>query len=458
MYSLIMKNNIVAFIIFLTSVFTLTACEKFLDVKPDKTLSTPSSITDMQLLLDGYMDMNVQYPKASEIAADDYYLLSDNWQALTNQTERNIYLWKKDVNTDAEWNSAYKAIATTNIILSELEKINASTAEQDAYNNVLGSALFFRSYYFYSLAQLFANPYNIQSAYSDPGIPVRTTADFNAASERASVQETYDRILSDFKQAVVLLPSQAAVKSRPTKPAAYGAIARTHLVMAQYDSAAKYARLCLDLYDVLLDYNTLDSLSYAPIKQFNEEVIFQLLSIPAFSLANSIAKIDSTLYGSYHENDLRKKILFSKNPDDTYEFKGDYNGSGFSTGYVFAGIVTDEIYLILAECQARMGETDLAMNTLNSLLQNRWESGTFTPYEITVQHEAIALILGERRKELIRRGVRWTDLRRLKDDPHFAVIPQRIINGETFLLTADSEGYVLQIPQTVINRTGMPQN
>ncbi len=453
-----MKYNIVAFIILFTSVFILSSCEKFLDTKPDRALSTPSSITDMELLLDGYAEMNVQYPRYSEIASDDYFLLSNIWESITNQTERNIYLWKKDPNTDQDWNSAYKVIATTNIVLDGLEKISPVIAERDAYNNVLGSALFFRSYYFYSLAQLFAKPYSSQSAASDLGIPLRATSDFSVVSERASVQETYDRILSDFKQSATLLPTQAVVKSRPTKQAAYGAIARTYLVMAQYDSAAKYAALCLDIYDALIDYNTLDSLVPAPIERFNEEVIFQLLSNQALPLVNARAKIDPTLYDSYHENDLRKKILFRKNIDETYQFKGDYNGTGFSTGYVFAGVVTDEIYLILAECQARMGETGLAMNTLNTLLQNRWEAGTFTPYEITDQRVALALILGERRKELIRRGVRWTDLRRLKDDPDFAIIPQRIINGETFLLTPDSEGYVLQIPQTVINRTGIPQN
>lgn len=435
-----------------------SSCTKYLEKKPDKKLATPSSITDLQLVLDNYRSMNSQYPPASEIMSDNYYLLSDDWSSLSNESQRDLYIWKKTDNTLDYWSAPYKAVFYANVVLDNLANMEPGMENGADYENVRGSALFFRAYYFYALAQIFAPPYHSSTASADLGIPLRLSSDYNEISRRSTVRETYDRIISDFKESAALLPVHPLVKSRPGKPAAYGALARAFLAMKQYDQAGLYADSCLRLYDSLMDYNTLNPDAVAPIPRFNKEVIFQMKSLSYTILGPSRAKVDSTLFRSYSENDLRKTLWFKERGNGAYVFRGDYDGSGNNSGYVFGGIVTDEMYLIRAESYARAGKAGPALKDLNRLLMHRWKSGTFVPVTAPDAQAALDTILGERRKELIYRGTRWTDLRRLKDDPAYFVTPVRVVNNERTDLPPGSPRYTMLIPVDVIKTTGMKQN
>ena len=67
--------------------------------------------------------------------------------------------------------------------------------------------------------------------------------------------------------------------------------------------------------------------------------------------------------------------LFCYKPSRQNQFKGSYNGTLFA----FTGLATDEIFLVRAECRARTGDINGAMDDLNRLLQQRWKTGTFVP-------------------------------------------------------------------------------
>lgn len=447
-------------VVFILLAILQFSCKKFLDKKPDPTMAIPSSVSDLQALLDAYATMNANYPTVVEVLSDNYYLNSTDLDALTDPLQRNYYLWQKDDNTKASWQPYLSPIKISNVVLDNIKEIKYLPSEEERLNAVKGGALFFRGFYFFAVAQLFAAPYNKETAGKDLGIPLRTNSNFNEVSVRSTIEETYGQIINDLKGASALLPYTDILKTRPTKAAAFGALARAYLTIGSYDSAGKYADLCLNNYiaDPLLDFNTLSASETAPIKRFNKEVIFHCLGSTTPILSVSRAKIDSVLYASYKEGDLRKSIFFKSNNNRSYQFKGDYNGSGTSSGYVFSGIVADEIYLIKAECLARKGMTTEAMTTLNSLMEKRWKKNSFIPLTASDSKEALRKVLVERRKELLFRGLRWIDLRRLKDDPDWSVTPKRVYNGKVYELLPISNRYTLQIPVNVINLTGMPQN
>lgn len=459
------------FLIALSVCLLFTACKKtFLDSKPDNGLVVPTTLPELQALLDNdtYMNGDIRggiggpVPGLLIEGCDDYYA-QDVYYDTYIQFLKNVYVWSAadpygGAPSLLDWSIPYRAVFYANEALDGLSKIALDKADRTARDNAEGTALFYRAHTFYMLAQAFAQPYKKQTAATDWGIPLKLTADISDKIERATVAQTYDRIIQDTKQAIPVLPVTPLYKTRPSKPAAYALLARTYQTMQDYDNALLYADSALQLSNSLLNFNTLDpSLTY-PFTAMNNEVLiaYAIQNNPNKLMYSSRAVIDTTLYASYDSNDLRKALFFKNGSyPNTEIFRGSYNGSP----YPFAGITVDEVYLIRAECNARKNNTAAALQDLNTLLQTRWKTGSWKPFTAGSSSEALQLILTERRKELVMRGLRWTDLRRLNADPPFAVTLKRYIDGQTFTLPPGDQRYTWPIPQDVIGfNPGMPQN
>ena len=435
----------------------VNSCKKYLDAKPDAKLATPSQLKDLQALLDNYNQMNAQFPAGTGMFSDNYYLTDEDWASIYSEDQRNYYIWQRDDNNTGDWQAPYNSIYTSNLVLETLSNVSFDPSEKELLDNIKGAALFFRGSYFYSIAQLFAKSYDRGSAATDLGIPLRLSTDLTEKSVRATIQDTYRQIISDLKESVPLLPTISSIKTRPCKAAAYGALSRTYLAMADYPNANSYADSCLSVYNTLMDYNSLDSNSPYTIERFNPEVIFQAVSLSVEPLQPSICRIDSTLYRSYDDNDLRKVIFFDANTDGSFSFKGDYDGGTENYGHLFTGIVTDEQYLIKAESEVRLGNSINALKNLNALLKNRYSTQSFVPITVSDPAELLSIILVERRKELLFRGSRLTDLKRLNKTPEFAITLKRLLNGQVYKLPPNDNRYVAQIPKIVVD-FGVAQN
>ncbi len=436
---------------------SLCSCEKFLDKKPSSRLNIPTTLADCQALLDDYGKMNQGYPADGQASDDDYYLNDADWNALPSLDDRDTYRWVAGAqHANVSWLNPYSAIYNANLVLSVLDDSAPEPREKDYHDELRGAALFFRAQAHFQIAQLYAAPFSEESADRDQGIPIRLSLDLDQLSRRGTVRQTYDHITQDLTVATSLLPTSSILASRPDKAAAHGMLARVFLSMQKYDQAGTHASQCLDYKSELMDFNDLDSLAALPISRFNPEVIFQSLMYPSSLLSGYLIKVDSTLYQSYAENDLRRPVFFIENGDGSAGFKGNYDGDAYSG--LFNGLATDEVYLILAECKARAGLREEAMDVLNTLLQTRWKKDHFTPFTAGTDDAALRLVLQERRKELVFRGQRWTDLRRLNQDPAFALTLTRRLNGELITLPPNDLRYVLLIPQDVINNSSIPQN
>lgn len=281
------------------------------------------------------------------------------------------------------------------------------------------------------------------------------TSGVAAKSERATVQQTYDQIINDLKTAAELLPQTDIFTTRPNKAAAYAELARVYLTMRDYNNAKIYAEAALSINNTLVDYNTYASSNFLPAFINNTEILFVSFATSPDELRSPKGIIDTSLYLSYSTNDLRKSIFFETNSNGSF-WKGSYFPEA-GTYKIFDGLATDEVYLILAECQARTGSKDDAMTTLNALLRKRWKTGTFTDLTAADVTDAINKILTERRKELLFRGLRWSDLRRLNVEGANITL-RRIVNGNTYSLAPDDLRWVLLIPDLETGRSGIQQN
>lgn len=438
----------------------IVSCKKeWIEIKSNKALDIPTSVADFQAILDNSAIMNDVRPSLGEVSADNYYLPVNIWQVWASHN-KNASIWTSDIyniiSTDnANWNYSYRQVFYSNIVLDGIDEVGAQEINTLEWNNVKGSALYFRADAFFNVSQLFTKPYSL--TFPDyPGIPLRLNPDPNVATSRSRLLETYDQMLSDLHSAVNYLPNVPLYKTRPSKPAAYALLSRLYLVMQDYNRSLVYADSCLKLYDSLLDYNTLKSSVNFPIPGLNKEVIFQAtISDDLQATLNCI--VDSNLYRSYSSNDLRKSMFYKVNTSGQASFSGTYTGGTVGTGSkAFGGIATDEVYLTRAECYARTGNVVAALKDLNSLMSKR-TSGTFVPFTANNAGEALNLILQERRKETPFRGLRWIDLRRLNSEGANITLT-RSISGTVYSLPPNDPRYVLPIPPDVISITGITQN
>lgn len=443
-------------ILFFISIHLLfLGCKKYLDKKPNQTLVVPRTIQDVQSLLDFTYRVNYLDPVAGEISADDYYLPTDILNGL-NDYDKRTYTWEKDnlfpKGGNNDWSNAYDNIYRANIVLDNIDKINRSPNDQMEFDNAKGHALFLRGKCFWHIVDIWTSAYEEGTASTALGIPLRLTPDFNLPSNRPSLEQSYQQILRDLKQAATLLPATPKHVTRPSKPAAYALIARTYLMMNNADSCLRYANLCLQLKGDLIDYNSYPSAPFAFQSFNNSEIIYYSTLNYSDAIAWYYAKADSNLYNSFSSDDRRKTVLFGDNGDGTFYF-----GSSYGEYSVFGGLATDEVYLMRAESFARKNMITEAMNDLNTLLIKRWTTNNFTPYTATDQADALSKILSERRKELIMRGLRWMDIKRLnKGGANISL--QRIINGQTYTLPPNDPRFALPIPEDVIAISGMQQN
>jgi tetratricopeptide (TPR) repeat protein len=447
--------------IILVCCMTAIGCNKdaFLDKKPSTDIVVPTTLSDLRGMLD-YTAVFIWTPGIGELSSDNYYMTATNWQA-QNETIRNAYTWEKNITgatrSMLDWTECSKQVLYANIVLEQLAKINPSTADAQEWKDLNGSALFQRAYSWYKLVSIFANGYDSSTAATDLGIPMKFSSDIHTLVQRSTIKETYDKIISDLTIAKTMLSDNvpAVYRNRPSKPAVYALLSRISLSMRRYDATLKYSDSCLALYNKLINYNTVSTTATTPFDKSNDENIFysSLSNYAILGSISSIAYVDTSLYQSYAANDLRKVIYFRTISGSNMGMKTGYTATTYGNG----GLCTDEIYLNRSEAYARAGNVPAAMNDLNNLLSKRWKTGTYVNLTATTDAEALQKIQTERRKELIWRGLRWTDIKRYNREGA-GITMKRILNGVSYTIGPNSNLFVLPFPPDEVEQSGIIQN
>lgn len=458
-----MKNfsPILPFLMYLAITLSSSCKKDFLEAKPSTRLLQLNSLEDYQKLLNNTDVLNTR--GALPLISSDEYVISDYavYQSLSSQVLKNAYLWQQDLYGGQarilDWNSPYAAIFYANSVLEGLETSpDLGSAE---WKRTKGWAYFSRAYSYYDLAQNFCEGWDEATASSALGLPLKTKAGIDELKQRSNLAQTYELILTDLQQARNLLTNDAPTEYRnqPCKASAFALFARIYLSMCNYPKAEAYADSCLKIYDKLIDYNTVSTSATSPFTFSNDETMYNSLQVVDYGQVvtntSGIYTIAPDLYASYASNDLRKAIYFRAAANGNIVMKRGYSGSA----NVFTGLATDEQYLIKAECAARRTALQTALTYLNSLLLKRYVSNSFLPIQSTDAKAVLDYVLLERRKELIKRGLRWSDLKRL-NKAGAGIVLSRTLNGQTYTLPANDPKYIFPIPEDEIKWSGITQN
>lgn len=447
------KQFLNKFILIGILLMSLPSCDKFLETKPDTKLAIPNTFEDCQALLDGYATVNMGYPYVGEIASDNFNLSKESWEGLEIYEDRMLYIWDKKITPPQnQWAAPYQTVYIANQVLSILETLPQGIRRQQ----MEGSAYFYRAYALFSLAELFAPvPLKDGSNSGVMALPYRTSPNIEEKSTRITLGEFFAMLLADLEKAGKLLPQSAGLASRPSTVAVASLLSRIYLYLQDYNQSLHFADLALQQKSNLIDYNNLHVDEESPFKQFNEEVVFQAIATGSFTYYYTIWKVSSAFYDSYTDNDLRKQLYYMDNGDGTFSFKGNYDGE--LNQAPFSGLAVDELVLTKAECLVRLNQVEQAKESINSLGLKRYKKGTFTNIATTDQEVLLNHILDERRKELVMRQRRWSDLKRLNLDPKTATVLTRTIEGLKYELQPDNAFYTMLIPQDIINNSSLTQ-
>ncbi|BAV10085.1 SusD family protein [Filimonas lacunae] len=447
----------------------VTACKKqneFLDAKSNDDYVVPTTLADFQALLDNSGILNYNYISIGLTGIDNYYLVDNT--TVTPVYFVNAFLWKPDVfgitTYDGGYTQAYIIVRSANIALEGLAKITETADNRLAYDSVKGHALFLRAFMFYNLVNTYAKQYNKVTASGDLGIPIRTFTDANILVQRSSVQDTYQQIISDLNGAVASLPVTARFVMRPSKLAAYALLAKAYLQMEEYAEAKKCCDSVLMYKNSLLNF-TDPSISLSVTYRFptytkgNPEILYY-----AEGAANAIASpgttvnksyVDTVLYNSYSDNDLRKTLFYTYLQPQKARIIGTYTGGRNQ----FAGLGINEVFFMRAECNVRLNNLTDGLKDMNDVLRNRYKPGTYVDYVTSNADSALATVLMERRKEFPSTGqIRWEDLKRLNNDSRFAKKLTRVFEGKSYSLEPGDINYVYPFNNNILQQEGLIQN
>ncbi|MBB2147343.1 RagB/SusD family nutrient uptake outer membrane protein [Pedobacter gandavensis] len=439
------------------------ACKKeFLDKKPSSNILTPTTLVELRSLLEA-SDVISSTGGLPQISADEYLILStSNYLALPNAVQRNGYIWSKELYDGEEvndWNLPFRQIFYANSVLDVLNR--SSFADKKESDIIRGWACFVRAYAYYDLARNFCKVYRAETADTDLGLPLRLKPDVDVSEKRSSLKKTFNQIFDDLNIAAALLDASVPPlnKNRPSKTAVMALKSRIYLYMGDYNNAELYADSTITYHNKLINYNNVSTTSDTPFGYNADEVIYQTTHLVAYSATSGTGnrldiEVNPEIYLLFEQNDLRKSIFFRTNSLGKINIKRGYVGAG---SYPFTGLATDEIYLIKAECLARKGDAIAAIDKLNQLLINRYKTNLFLPLTATSPADALQKILNERRKELLWKSLRWSDLKRLNRDGE-NIILTRSINNVTYTLPPGDPRYVFPIPNQEITLSGIQQN
>lgn len=432
----------------------MIACDGFLDEKPSLSLVVPTTLADFEALLNNDSQVFNISPAIGEIASADYFTTLQRWQTYATMTEREAYIWGDEVNNNGElqdWTIPYTQIFYANVVIDGIKALNISQSQKKEADRLIGTAKFFRAFAYHNLIEIFTEYSRFDDADEKIGVPLRTSSNLQDPIFRASLSDVKSFMKNDLMDALSLLPEIEALRTLPTKQSALSLLMRIHFMEGDYQKALEYGLEAMQYPLPLIDYTSLTPTTGNPFQIFNEEVMFHSQLIIYNFFNSPLTFVSPDLLDLYEDGDARIPLFFINRGTGGLNFKA------FHTGRItwFGGIGTNEVFITVSECFARSNRLNEAANSLNALLLNRIHD--FKPITFQNQEEAILLILKERRKELLFRGLRWMDLKRLNYEG--ANITLRRELGETIInLEPNSKKYVFPIPPVEIERSGIAQN
>ena len=378
------------------------------------------------------------------------------------------------------WTPSYERIYRFNTVLENLDRVIQTT--EAIREQVRGEALFGRAYFHFLLMEQYC-----LWDEDAPGIGYREDTNPNGIPERQTVGYTLSRIYQDLDDAEEALTNAGRTEfdfehsSRPTVPTVQAFRARVALYRGDYETALANAENALKAHGTLVTFK--DDPNYALQTSMEVQLVdsdsvptgdmiemkmmlglyyqtslaipeYEELFLPHISCGNyyGVVPMSESFYNVWtdKENDARwihfygngyeglgvglGKLVFQKDgmyccPEVLPDWMKESSCYAYNRFFSYAelmGMTTAEMYLIKAECEARLG-TGNAAETLKTLRRTRFYSQTAADNI----GGSVQEVLDERYREM---GAFWRffDVKRLNGAENAGIhITRRIMTDPT---------------------------
>lgn len=445
-----MKKHITKFALLGVLLISGTACEDFLDVKPEGVLLEGEAIEnadDMREVLNSIYDVTANVYNGRMQAFGT--LLGDNMARPRSSTflqevyGRNTNIFNSDVS--AVYLDAYRAVYRANWLIENIDLVEIDAAERQ---RILDEARFLRALMHYEMVRYFAQPYGFTADNSHMGIVVKTRTE-RELLPRNTVAEVYNFVINELKDVSTRLPNTNGIYA--TRYAALGALADVHFQMNSFTMAAAYADTVIESgnYSMIAGFNRFEAGT-------NTEIVFGGYSFPSLNdnrggsfggfyrwdnqpNPNPELTMDKSFYTLVESgaDDLRDSVWMALiNEDAPNEI---VVNSKFNYDFMDVPIIhLTKLKLIRAEALAMSG-TDLptAIQDINDIRERAYGGQTQNLDPAAGVTDVLTAVRYERRVELMCEGDRGHELKRL------GVLGEiQTIRGADW----DCPGQVLQFP------------
>lgn len=455
--------------------FSATSCDSYIDITPKGSITVDSTAQYYELIVN---PLRSYYPSSYILLSDNQWAKESDILGYESQTMDGInftFNEKADRTIFADnglYENMYAFIMRSNLII---DNIDATTGDESLKKLAKAEARTFRAWDHFLAVNTFAKAYDPATAATDGGVCMMEHYDLEATPTKSTVAQVYDFIIKDLEESVDLLQEKPVNIYHPNKAFGYALLAKVYLFHRDWEKAKAAAETSLRLNSALADYNLInDAGGTALYKNYAKENNPEVLSYHWLSGWGSGEQVALYHYGMispelkqlFESNDLRYKIfLRDKGTSITLWFD---SGSGAAIWtpaitnldrftYMMVGLRTAEVYLMLAEANARLNQLSQATSYVNQLRAKRLSGGNTDIATPSSQKEMMDQIILERRKEMLFGFNRFFDLKRFNLEPEYAKTITRqfpVVNisenypQKTYTLQPNSRMYIIPFPRS----------
>ena len=417
-------------ILLIISLLVTTGCDNFLDITPTGRVIPETAQDYRKLMTEAYYLM----PSSRGLTAfisDEIDMTSKNLDSYDKDTFLDLWLWNNvnpsGATTYFDWEKYYKMIFIANTVIENEKSITNGTEAE--INQIVGEAYMMRAYNHFILVNLYALPYNSETATSSTGIPLKLNSSMDEVLKPSSIAEVYASVLSDIDNAEKKLNIETwetGLNYRFNTLSVDALRSRVYLYMGRWEDCYNASERVLSKKNELVDLVSGRTLPNA----YNSSESIVALEMNMTSTYNNVDKlVPKALYNLYlpGTQDQRARKFYKTEVGGYSLIKGgssEYRCS-FRVG---------EIYLNAAEAALKNHHPEICKTLLLKLLEKRYQTAAYTQAEIDINAMDNDALLDEvylqRQLELSYEGHRWFDIRRMEKEKR--PVLTREYEGQTY--------------------------